>query len=165
MLRAAMRLRLIRLLNRLRDLDWLPILLVRICIGLEFFESGRGKLFYRLDGLIEDFERWGIPLADVQAPLVASIELVGGLCLILGLGTRLFAAMLSGVMAVAILTLMTQEGVTQLAHDTLGDFLYLPEVAFLLIFVWLVFTGPGRVSLDHVLARKLGLVSGSSAGS
>jgi len=86
MLREAMRLRLIRLFNRLRDLDWLPILLVRICIGLEFFESGRGKLFYRLDGLIEDFERWGIPLADVQAPLVASIELVAGLCLILGLG-------------------------------------------------------------------------------
>ena len=43
-------------------------------------------------------------------------------------------------MAVAFLTVMTPENVTSMAHDTLGDVLYLPEVLFLLLFVWLVFS-------------------------
>jgi len=38
----------------------------------------------------------------------------------------------------------------------LGDFLYLPEVLLLVIFVWLVFSGPGKISIDHLLSRKLG---------
>ena len=40
--------------------------------------------------------------------------------------------------------------------STLGDFLYLPEVSLLIIFIWLVFSGPGKISFDHLLSRKLG---------
>ena len=143
--------------------DWLPVLVVRICVGVEFFESGRGKLFHRLDELTEAFESWGIPFASVQAPFVAVVELVGGFCLIVGLATRISAALLVAVMAVAILTLMTNEGVTSLPHDTLGDFLYLPELLFLLLFLWLVFSGAGAVSIDSVLERKYGLDGGHEA--
>ncbi len=139
-------------------MNWLPLLVVRVALGLEFIASGRGKLFGGLAELIEAFESWGIPLPHIQAPLVASLELVGGICLILGVGTRFFAALLAGTMAVAILTLLTNEGVTSLPHDTVGDFLYLPEVAFLLMFGWLVFSGAGKVSLDRILAPRVGLV-------
>ena len=153
--------RLSKLLQGLRcwlaEHYWFPVLLVRICVGLEFFESGRGKLFHSLDDLIAAFESWGIPLAHIQAPFVASVELLGGICIILGLATRVFAALLVAVMSVAILTLMTHENVTSLPHGSLGDFLYLPEVGFLLIFLWLVFSGPGKVSLDGFLARRLSL--------
>ena len=126
---------LVSVKDRLQRFEWLPLLLVRLCLGLEFFESGKGKLFYGLDGLIDSFREWGIPLPQVQAPFVATVEFVGGICLILGLGTRVFSALLAGVMAVALLTIMTQENVTSLAHDTLGNFLYLPEVGFLLLFI------------------------------
>lgn len=145
-------------LGYLRDAMWLPILLARLVVGVEFLLSGKGKLG-SLDDLISSFESWGIPLAHVQAPFVATIELVGGLCLVLGLGSRIFSALLTGVMSVAILVTMTQEGVTILPHDTLANILYLPEVGFLVIFVWLVFSGPGKISCDHIIAFKLGLTS------
>ena len=145
-------------LGYLRDAMWLPILLARLVVGVEFLLSGKGKLG-SLDDLISSFESWGIPLAHVQAPFVATIELVGGLCLVLGLGSRIFSALLTGVMSVAILVTLTQEGVTILPHDTLANFLYLPEVGFLVIFVWLVFSGPGKISCDHIIASKLGLTS------
>ncbi len=145
-------------LGYLRDAMWLPILLARLVVGVEFFLSGKGKLG-SLDDLISSFESWGIPLAHVQAPFVATIELVGGLCLVLGLGSRIFSALLTGVMSVAILVTLTQEGVTILPHDTLANVLYLPEVGFLVIFVWLVFSGPGKISCDHIIASKLGLTS------
>ena len=38
----------------------------------------------------------------------------------------------------------------------LDDFLYLPEVLYVIILVWLIFSGPGRYSLDGLIARRAG---------
>ncbi|MCH6544808.1 MAG: DoxX family protein [Deltaproteobacteria bacterium] len=139
------------LLNCLNRLEWLPILLVRLSVGLLFFESGRGKLFVKLEELGEFFVKLGIPFPHFNAVFVSTVEFVGGICLILGLATRIFSAQLFFVMLVAILTSEIKK------VSTLGDFLYLPEVSLLVIFVWLVFSGPGKISIDHLLSRKLGL--------
>jgi len=37
----------------------------------------------------------------------------------------------------------------------LDDFLYLPEVLYVLFFVWLICSGPGKFSLDYWLGGKL----------
>ena len=37
----------------------------------------------------------------------------------------------------------------------LDDFLYLPAVLFVLILVWLIFSGPGRYSIDGLIERRL----------
>jgi putative oxidoreductase len=37
----------------------------------------------------------------------------------------------------------------------LDDFLYLPEVLYVLIFISLICSGPGKVSIDYWLAGKL----------
>jgi putative oxidoreductase len=37
----------------------------------------------------------------------------------------------------------------------LDDFLYLPEVLYVLFFIWLICSGPGKFSLDYWLAGKL----------
>ncbi len=92
----------------------------------------------------------GIPFPHFNAVFVSTVEFVGGICLILGLATRIFSAQLTVVMLVAILTSEIKK------VSTLGDFLYLPEVSLLVIFVWLVFSGPGKISIDHLLSRKLG---------
>ena len=134
----------------LGELDWIPILLVRLSVGLLFFESGRGKLFFKLEELGDYFVQLGIPLPHLNAAFVASIEFVGGICLILGVLTRVVAVPLAFTMLVAILTAQIGK-----VH-TVGDFLYLPEVLLLVIFVWLVFSGPGKVSIDHFLVCKLG---------
>ena len=138
------------LLKCLNQLEWLPLLLVRLSVGLLFFESGRGKLFVKLEELGEFFVKLGIPFPHFNAVFVSTVEFVGGICLILGLATRIFSAQLFFVMLVAIFTAEIKK------VNTLGDFLYLPEVSLLVIFVWLVFSGPGKISIDHVLARKLG---------
>ncbi len=139
------------LLKRLNQLDWIPILLVRLSVGLLFFESGRGKLFVKFDELVKYFGELGIPLPYLNALVTAWIEFVGGICLIIGFATRIFSAPLAFIMLVAILTAQLK------TVHTLGDFLFLPEVLLLTIFIWLVFSGPGKVSLDHLLARRLGL--------
>ena len=41
--------------------------------------------------------------------------------------------------------------------DWLDYFLYLPQVMYVILFVWLMTTGPGPHSVDHVIARKLGV--------
>lgn len=140
----------IGILRSLSELEWIPILLVRLSVGLLFFESGRGKLFFKLQELGEYFVQLGIPLPHLNAFVTASIEFFGGICLILGLATRVVSVPLAFIMFVAILTAQIKN------VKTLGDFLYLPEVLMLVIFVWLVFSGPGRASIDHFLARKLG---------
>ena len=37
----------------------------------------------------------------------------------------------------------------------LDDFLYLPEVLYVLLFFWLIGSGPGKFSVDSWLAGKL----------
>jgi len=139
------------LLKYLNQSDWIPLLLVRLSVGLLFFESGRGKLFVKFDDLVKYFGELGIPLPYLNALVTAWIEFVGGICLIIGFATRIFSAPLAFIMLVAILTAQLK------TVHTLGDFLFLPEVLLLTIFIWLVFSGPGKVSLDHFLARRLGL--------
>ena len=44
------------------------------------------------------------------------------------------------------------------AVDWLDDFLYLPEVMYIIIFLWLISSGPGRLSVDHWIAVRSGLL-------
>jgi putative oxidoreductase len=141
----------IDLQNRLHQLEWLPILLVRLSVGLLFFESGKDKLFYKLEELGNYFAQLGIPFPYLNALVVSSIEFFGGICLVFGVATRIIAIPLAFIMLVAILTAQIQK------VGTLGDFLYLPEVLLLVIFVWLFFSGPEKVSIDNLIARKLGI--------
>ena len=39
----------------------------------------------------------------------------------------------------------------------LDDFLYLPEVRYILIVVWLIFSGPGRYTVAGLIAWRVGL--------
>ena len=80
----------------------------------------------------------------------------GGLAL--GLLTPVYAAMLTGDMIVAVATtsIRTIQASSFLAW--LDDFLYLPEVLYILILVWLLFSRPGRYSVDGLIASRVGLL-------
>jgi putative oxidoreductase len=142
-----------RLYARLDGIEWVAQLVVRIAVGLEFFGSGLGKLG-KLSGLIQYFRSLGIQAPEIQAPFVASTELVCGALIVMGLLTRPAAAMLCGVMTVAIVTAAVPEKHITASWHGLLEFFYLPEVLFLLLLVWLVFAGPGRASLDARLGRR-----------
>ena len=136
-----------RLYTRLDGAQWMVKLAVRIAVGLEFFGSGLGKLG-KLSGLIQYFRSLGIPAPEVQAPFVASTELVCGALIAVGLATRPAALMLCGVMTVAIVTAAAPEKHITANWHGLLEFFYLPEVLLFLLFAWLIFAGPGRASLD-----------------
>jgi putative oxidoreductase len=140
------------------ELEVYAILVVRIALGLFFAISGANKLFVpqKTQVMYETLVAAHVPLPRLMVYFVSSIELVGGCLLIVGLLTTLASIALLGDMVTAILT-------TNLAAlpkvnsplDWLDNFLYLPEVLYVLFFVWLICSGPGRFSVDSWLAAKL----------
>ncbi|GGH66870.1 putative oxidoreductase CatD [Paenibacillus silvae] len=75
---------------------------LRIMIGLIFVMHGWSKFEGGISGTVGFFESIGIP--GFMASVVAIIELAGGAAVILGLGTRVFAALFIAVMVGALFT-------------------------------------------------------------
>jgi len=139
--------------TRLNSYEWVVRLVIRLGVGVMFFGSGLGKLG-KLSGLIQYFRSLGVPFPEVQAPFVATTELVCGLLIIVGLATRPAALMLCGVMVVAIMTAAVPEKHITANWHGLLEFFYLPEVLLLLLLLSLVVGGAGRASVDTGLARR-----------
>ena len=57
--------------------------------------------------------------------------------------------MLGGVMVIAIVSSATKNIKTPLLLGWLSEFLYLPEVLYLVILFWLFLSGPGWLSVDR----------------
>ena len=125
--------------------QWIPQLLIRLFLGYFFFETGWSKVG-NLDAMAERFTGWGIPLPAFSAALSGYTELIGGALIMLGLATRLAAIPLGINMVVAILVVNIRK------VSGLDEFVELSEPLYALCFVWLFFSGPGRLSLDHLFS-------------
>ena len=140
------------------DLEQYAILLARVSLGLFFAISGANKLFVA-DGtkpVYETLVKAKVPFPRQTAYFVASVEFAGGSVLAAGfLSTPACVALLID-MAVATVTSALSgvpKGLSPLKW--LDDVLYLPEVLYVLFFFWLIFSGPGKFSVDYWLAGKL----------
>src|SRR5438445_4942766 len=90
--------------------DW-GLVPLRLVVGLVFVVHGAQKLFvFGLGGAAGFMATVGIPLPSVAAVVVTAVEILGGLALVLGLGTRVAAALLAFEMLVAILTVRLKMG-------------------------------------------------------
>lgn len=138
-------------------LAFAPPLLARLVIGVVFTGSGWGKL-HNLGQVTQYFASLGIPFPELQAPFVASVELVCGALVLVGLGTRFVAVPLIGTMVVALLTALAPK------IDGLGSLFGLSEFLYIALLVQLAIGGAGAVSLDHVVARRLGMAGASVRG-
>lgn len=126
---------------------WFIALLTRISIAGVFWQSGRTKVegWRVTDGAIELFRsEFRLPVIDpaIAAHLAALAEHVFPVLLVLGLATRFSA------LALLVMTLVIQIFVYPDAWPTHGTW-----AACLLL---LTARGPGRVSLDCLIARKYG---------
>ena len=74
-----------------------------------------------------------------------------------GLFTPLCALVLVVDMIVAVATNRIHSIQASGVLAWLDDFLYLPEVLYVMILVWLIFSGPGRYSIDGLIARWVGV--------
>jgi putative oxidoreductase len=140
-------------------LAFLAPLLTRLVIGYSFHLTGHGKL-QNLDKTTGFFASLNIPFPHANALFIGSLEFVGGAFLVLGLGTRIFAALLSCTMIVA---LMTSDGGTWLEKFP-GDLTDVTSFTYLLFLIWLVLYGPGPVSLDKLLSKWLRIGQKADAG-
>ena len=132
----------------IEQLDWLPPLLSRLALGWVFLWAGYGKLG-NLEPVIGFFESLGIPYPGLQAPFIATLELVGGAALIVGAGTRVFSFLLASTMAVAIMTAHRED------IEAFSDVFKIYEFVYILVFTFLMTRGAGFVSLDSVFKRKI----------
>ena len=125
---------------------WAPLVLgiLRIVAALLFMEHGTQKLFGWPEG-----EREPVGFVFNMIGVAGMLEVFGGLLLLLGLFTRPVAFILSGEMAVAY----------WMAHyspdnpwpvNNGGD----AAILFCFVFLYLVFAGPGALSLDSRIGRK-----------
>jgi putative oxidoreductase len=137
-------------------LSFLAPLLTRVFVGHTFFLTGRGK-WQHFENTVVFFTGLGLPFPQASAALVATLELVGGLLLIVGLLTRVVSAGLLSTMVVALLTADKERFLESLdPASNIGPFDVSP-FPFLLFFLWLALHGPGPLSLDALLKRWLGL--------
>ena len=146
-------------LTMFRAAEWMPVTLARVLIGIFFCISGGTKLFVKAQfGVIEQtMVQIHVPFPHATALFVATVEFACGAGLALGLLTPLCAAMLTGDMIVAIASRQIHTIRASGVLAGLDDFLYLPEVLYILILVWLIFSGPGRYSVDGIIASRAGL--------
>jgi putative oxidoreductase len=100
--------------------------------------------------VIPNFIEWGIPFPYVLTPFVSGVECFGGAMLILGLFTRIPAAMLAVVMVVAIKSAKWGD------VDSVETLFGFEEATYFAAFMWLAIAGPGAASLDRLLVNLAG---------
>ena len=136
---------------------WAPHLGARLALGIFFAISGGNKVFSEKERetLYKTLADAGIPFPEFNTIFVSYVEFICGLLLIIGLLTAICCLVLMGDMLVAILTAQLAtipSGLSLL--NWLDDFLYLPEVMYIILFLWIIAYGPGRFSVDYHLARR-----------
>ena len=130
---------------------------IRLMAGWVFFWEGVIKFVFVNQG-VGRFTKLGMPMPEVLTPAIAVLEIVGGLCVILGVWTRPFALLFIGEMLVAILStkialflgtsplplppVPPQTGFWAVLHESRSD------LAQLLCSLFLLIEGPGPWSLD-----------------
>ena len=130
-----------RLVERLKE----PVLtLFRAVFGLLFAIHGAASLL----GVPPGAAHGGTPAVGAWPSWYAAlIELVGGALVLVGLGTRVFAVLCSGAMAYAYFTVHQEHALWPIQNG--GE----PAVLFCWGFLAVALIGPGRWSLDAVVAR------------
>jgi uncharacterized membrane protein YphA (DoxX/SURF4 family) len=138
-------------------------ILLRLMAGSVFFWEGILKFVYVNQG-VGRFTKLGFPFPDATASFVGGLEIVGGLLILLGVGTRFVAVPFIIEMLVAMLStkigiyLGTSPLPLPPSPPVIGFWAVLHEVrseyAQLLTIAFLLWGGPGPWSVDALWARR-----------
>jgi putative oxidoreductase len=127
---------------------------LRVILGFLFAAHGWQKFNeWTIAGTQAAFGQMGIPVADIAAPIVAGLELGGGIALILGVLTRVVAALLA----------LNMFGALVLVHVSAGVFVEAGGYELVLLLgaaaLALALVGPGRISVDRAIFGKTKLAA------
>ncbi len=102
--------------------------------------------FTKLTGLAGTagfFGKLGIPIPFIMALLIGLIEFVGGICVLAGIGTRVFGVLIALDLATAIILTNPLKGIQP--HEL--------ELWFMLAGIAIALCGPGKYSLSEMLSK------------
>ena len=129
------------------------LLIIRLYWGWQFFLTGRGKLM-NLERTTNFFASLHSPMPRLNAVLAGSTECVGGLLLLLGLGSRIVTVPLIFTMIIAYVT--AESDALHHVFSKPDDFVSAAPFQFMLTAIIVLIFGPGIFSLDAFLARIRG---------
>lgn len=127
------------------------LLLVRLYWGWQFAQSGWGRL-HHLDTATQFFASLGLPAPGPMVVFCSVLEFVGGILLIVGLGTRLTGLFLAGDM-IGAYVLADREALRSIISDP-GKFYGADPYTFLFASLLVLAFGAGRFSLDYWLWKR-----------
>jgi putative oxidoreductase len=139
-----------------RPVDSGLILVARIALSVLFLWSGTAKLL-GYAGFVSYLQSKGVPFVQIAAPVATAIEVLGGVCLVLGFRMKLVGFIMA-VYAVATAILGHDFwNVTNASaqHDVMIHFW--KNIGIAGGFLLLVVTGAGRISIDGARAPRRGL--------
>ncbi|MHA4218204.1 DoxX family protein [Bacillus cereus] len=121
----------------------LSFFIIRLVLGLTFFAHGLRKFQDGINNTENFFNSLGI--FDWLAYPVAILELVGGILVILGLGTRIISTLFSLLMAGAIITVKFDQGF-------IGGYEF--DLLLLAVSLFFVVNNSQSISLDKFLSNR-----------
>ncbi|MDA3904850.1 MAG: DoxX family protein [Bacteroidales bacterium] len=134
--------------DHLSVLTDLPSLFFRLILAYGFYTPAMMK-WGNISGIAEWFGSMGIPFPTLNAYLAASTEMAAVILLPLGLATRIISIPLIITMIVAIITVHLGNG-----FEAGNNGFEIPFYYLLMLFA-LVVNGGGKISLDHLMSKKM----------
>ncbi len=145
--------------------DWLALLPIRLLMAYEFGKAGLMK-FNGTNWFANIQDNFPFPFnvipVEISWFLATWAEILGAICLVLGLFTRFWAFSLIILSIVAILGVHWPDDWNSLAELWKGYAVsdkgfgnYRIPLLFIAMLFPLMLTGPGRLSLDRIIAKKL----------
>ncbi|MGC5328027.1 DoxX family protein [Brevibacillus sp. SYSU BS000544] len=123
--------------------------ILRISVGFIFAAHGVFKYSWGMGNLADWLAQQGFPLPGVTAPVLTGVELLGGLLLMLGVGTRYISAIFSCILLVALFKVKLSVGF--IATNATGY-----EFDFILLVVSLFISLTGESTLDKAMKKRFG---------
>jgi putative oxidoreductase len=117
-------------------------LLLRVILGFTFFMHGLDKFQGGIENFAAGFPSWGLP--SFLGYIVGIIELVGGMALILGIGTRVISGLMAAIMLGAIFFVKLRDGF-------LGG--YELDIVLMTVAIHLVLNGSYLLAVDSKLLK------------
>lgn len=139
-------------IKRFQLLEDIFLLSIRLYWGFHFYQTGLGKLT-NFDRTLEFFTGLHIPFPALNVYIAGGTECIGGILLMLGLGSRFISLPLIFTMIIAYLT-ADSEAIMNIFSNSDGFVTATPFLFMLTAIIVLIF-GAGRISIDKLLAKNI----------
>ncbi|MFP5108079.1 DoxX family protein [Neobacillus sp. C211] len=122
-------------------------LILRVMLGITFFVHGLVKFQGGIENIVGWFDSIGLPGA--LAYVVASVEMIGGTALVLGLGSRIVSALLALLMIGA--TIKVKLAIGFLGNGQMAG--YELDLALMAMAVFIAINGSKMFALDQLIFK------------